>query len=308
MKKLLNLIVCMTAIWALSSCDFLGGEKSSKEPEKVKTIVELPDSVKQKIVKQDALMKELLNKVDTLTAELNSAKAENAELKKKVAELETPQSTWAYVSIVAFILGLVALIVAFLGFRGIKEKRVIDIFERCISGSGRIKELQFDVHNLLSSQRNNITSGSSYASNSDARLRQLENQMKQVIEAVNQMKNSKHQSVSSLQEKSKSHEKSEYQKVGYAKVDTDIYFMTIYDSNQEGCVFKISFTSQTQGRFNIITLDKILSRNDWQKKVECCGVSIKEASDFRVEEEGECEKIDENTWEVVKPLRIKLLK
>lgn len=49
-------------------------------------------------------------------------------------------------------------------------------------------------------------------------------------------------------------------------------------------------------------------RNDWQQKVECSGISIKEASDFRVDDEGVCEKIDENTWQVVKPLRIRLLK
>ena len=74
-------------------------------------------------------------------------------------------------------------------------------------------------------------------------------------------------------------------------------------------MFRITFTSQTKGKFNIIALDKIQSRNDWQKKVECSGgVSIKEASDFRLEEEGLCEKIDEYSWKVTKPLKIRLLK
>lgn len=308
MKKLLNLIVCMTAIWALSSCDFLGGDKSSKEPEKIRTIVELPDSVKQKIVKQDALMKELLNKVDTLTTELNSAKAENVDLRKKVSELKSPQSTWAYVSIAAFILGLAALIVTFFKSKRIKKERVIDIFRECLDESSRIKELQTKVLSLSQHYNRTSQASSSYTSNSDIRLRQLENQMKLVIESVHKITSSIPLSASPRQDGAMSREESECQKVGYAKVDADIYFMTIYDSNQEGCVFKISFTSQTQGRFNIIALDKIQSRNDWQKKVECSGVSIKEASDFRVEEEGECEKIDENTWEVVKPLKIKLLK
>ena len=73
-------------------------------------------------------------------------------------------------------------------------------------------------------------------------------------------------------------------------------------------MFKLTFTSQTKGKFNIIALDKIQSRNDWQKKVECSGVSIKEATDFRLEDEGVCEKIDENTWKVTKPLKIRLIK
>jgi hypothetical protein len=84
--------------------------------------------------------------------------------------------------------------------------------------------------------------------------------------------------------------------------------MSIYDSNQEGCVFKITFTSPTSGRFNIISLDKIQSRNDWQKKVECIGDSIREASDFSLVEEGICEKIDKDTWIVTKPLKIRLKK
>ena len=85
----------MIAIMVMSSCSFFDDDKSSKETTEVRTIVELPDSIKQKIVEQDALMTELLNKVDTLTAELNATKTENAELKEKVAELKSPKSTWA---------------------------------------------------------------------------------------------------------------------------------------------------------------------------------------------------------------------
>ena len=66
--------------------------------------------------------------------------------------------------------------------------------------------------------------------------------------------------------------------------------------------------SNIKGKFNIISLDKIQSRNDWQQKVECSGISIKEASDFRVEDDGICEKIDENTWQVTNPLKIRLIK
>ena len=113
MKKLFKLIVCMTAILALYSCGLLGDEKPSKEAEEVKTIVELPDSIKKKIVEQDALMTELLNKVDTLTKEMNSTKAENADLKEKLADLKSPKNTLTYVSICAFLLGLVAIIITF---------------------------------------------------------------------------------------------------------------------------------------------------------------------------------------------------
>lgn len=307
MKKVYSLIV-LTAVLALSSCSFFEDDKSSKGKDEIRTIVELPDSVKQKIADHDTFMTELLNKVDTLTAELNLTKEENAELKEKIAELKSPKSTW--ISIGAFILGLIALIISLLKPKGIKEKRVYEIVKKSLDESRRIKELQVNVNNLLSSQRNNRMSNtrSSYAPNSDSRLRQLENQMAQVIEVINKITITASQPVSTRKESTPSRKENEYQKVGYAKVDTDIYFTTIYESNQEGCVFKLTFTCQSKGKFNIIALDKIQSRNDWQKKVECSGVSIKEAKDFRLEDEGICEKIDENTWKVTKPLKIKLIK
>lgn len=309
MKKVCSLIV-LTAVLALSSCSFFEDDKSSKGKDEIRTIVELPDSVKQKIADHDTLMTELLNKVDTLTAELNLAKEESAEMKEKIAELKSPKSTWAYISIGAFILGLIALIISLLKPKGIKEKQVYEIVKKSLDESRRIKELQVNVNNLLSSQRNNRMSNisSSYAPNSDSRLRQLENQMAQVIGIINKITVTASQPVSTRKEPAPSRKENEYQKVGYAKVDTDIYFTTIYESNQEGCVFKLTFTCQSKGKFNIIALDKIQSRNDWQKKVECSGVSIKEATDFRLEDEGICEKIDDNTWKVTKPLKIKLIK
>lgn len=309
MKKVYSLIV-LTVFLALSSCSFFEGDKSSKGTEKIRTIVELPDSVKQKIVEQDALMTELLNKVDTLTTELNLTKAENAELKEKFTELKSPKSTWAYISIGAFVLGLIAFITSLLKPKGLKEEWVYEIVKKSLDDSRRIKELQVNVNNLLSSQRNNRMSNtsSSYAPNSDGRLRQLENQMAQVIEVINKITIPASQPVSTQKETTRPREEHECQKVGYAKIDTDMYFTTIFESNQEGCVFKLTFISQTKGKFNIIALDKIQSRNDWQKKVECSGVSIKEATDFRLEDEGVCEKIDENTWKVTKPLKIRLIK
>ena len=300
MKKIFNIIVCTTVIFTLYSCGLFEGEKPSKGTEGVKTIVELPDSIKKKIVEQDALMTELLNKVDTLTKEMNLAKAENAVLKEKLTNLKSPKNTLTYVSICAFLLGLIALIATFFKPKGVNEERVYNIVEKYFDDY-KIKELRVNVNNLLSAQRNNKTS---HVPNSDTRLQQLESQLSQVIAAVNNIK----QPVSIRQETTRPPEEHEYQKVGYAKVDTDMYFTTIYDSNQEGCVFKITFISEYKGKFNIIALDKIQSRNDWQKKVECIGASIKEASDFRLEEEGVCEKIDEINWKVTKPLRIRLLK
>ena len=311
LKKAINIVVCVATILTLSSCDFFSEKRSGQDTvDSAATVEGISKEIKDKIAAQDTLMNALVLKVDTLAQALSQAQKENAELKVQIEKLESPKNIWAYISIGAIVLGLIALIVSLLKHKGIKENRAYEIVKECLDDSHRIKELQVNVNNLLSSQRNNKVSNtsSSYAPNSDCRLRQLENQMAQVIETINKITPPVSQPVSTRQNPTRSREGNEYQKVGYAKVDTDIYFTTIFESNQEGCVFKLTFTSQTKGKFNIIALDKIQSRNDWQKKVECSGVSIKEATDFRLEDEGVCEKIDENTWKVTKPLKIRLIK
>ena len=311
MKNAINIVVCVVIILTISSCDFFSEKPSTQDSVGSAATVEgISKEIKGKIAAQDTLMNALVLKVDTLAQALSQAQKENAELKVQIEKLESPKNIWAYISIGAIVLGLIALIVSLLRHKGIKENRAKEIVNECLDDSHRIKVLQVNVNNLLSSQRNNKVSNtsSSYAPNSDCRLRQLENQMAQVIETINKITPLASQPVSTRQNPTRSREGNEYQKVGYAKVDTDIYFTTILESNQEGCVFKLTFTSQTKGKFNIIALDKIQSRNDWQKKVECSGVSIKEATDFRLEDEGVCEKIDENTWKVTKPLKIRLIK
>jgi hypothetical protein len=94
-------------------------------------------------------------------------------------------------------------------------------------------------------------------------------------------------------------------KVGYANINTGKYFTKILDSSQETCVFSINFMSETKGEFTIISLDKIKSRNGWQEVVEYTG-SIEESTSFKEVDKGICEKVDDITWEVTRPLKIRL--
>lgn len=302
MKKIIKLIACFMAIMAISSCNLFDDNNSSKCTKEIQKIVVFPDSVRIKIVEQDSLMAELLNKVDTLTTALNLTKSEIAELRSKVEESQKPKNIWTYVSIGAFVLCMIALIVALAKSKGIKKKKVYDIVKQCIDDSRRIKELQEQVNSLLLQRKSRSTQPISLqSSNSDDRIRKLESQMAQILTNVNLKK-------TPVTDTFKTSGEREQRKVGYARIDSENYFTTIYESNQEGCAFKIIFKNEKQGEFTIISLDRISSSNDWQKKVECNGVSIKEASDFRVEELGVCKNIGHNTWEVTKPLKIKLLK
>ena len=64
----------------MTGCD----KNQSTQPNLNESNVEmLSDTIKQQLVKQDSLSKDLLHQVDTLTTELNSAKAEIEQLKNK---------------------------------------------------------------------------------------------------------------------------------------------------------------------------------------------------------------------------------
>ena len=310
MKKIFLLMLYTVALFTVASCSFFEDEKPSKRQEEVKTIVELPDSVKQKLIAQDEQMSALLNKVDTLTTELNLTKADNVELRKKIDELKSPKSTWAYFSIGAIILSIIALVLSILKSQGIKEERVCEIVKQCLDESRRIKELQVNVNNLLSTQRNNrYTQQNSVPHNLELDIQQLKKQMEPLLrsyistqQAATQQKD---QYPYAQHDSHKSKKEPEYLRTGYANINTGKFFTKILDSAQEGCVFSIKFKKPNIGEFTIISLDKIKSRNGWQEVVEYTG-SIEDATSFIEENPGICEKIDGDTWQVTTPLKIKL--
>jgi hypothetical protein len=140
------------------------------------------------------------------------------------------------------------------------------------------------------------------------RLRQLEKSLGEIVNYIKEQQQNIQMQTTAQRQETQKPDQTETPRVGYARIDYEAYFTTIYDSNQEGCAFKITFKNETQGEFTIISLDRISSSNDWQQKIECSGVSIKDASDYRIEEYGVCKNIGNNTWEVIKPLKIKLFK
>ena len=202
MKNAINIVVCVVIILTISSCDFFSEKPSTQDSVGSAATVEgISKEIKDKIAAQDTLMNALVLKVDTLAQAFSQAQKENAELKVQIAKLESPKNIWAYISIGAIVLSLIALILSLLKPKGIKEERVYEIFKKSLDDSRRIKELQININKLLSSPRNNRDSNipSSYAPNSEGRLRQLENQMAQVIETINKITPPASQPVSTRQ-------------------------------------------------------------------------------------------------------------
>lgn len=307
MKKAINIVVCLATILTLSSCDFFSEKQPVQDPVNSAAPVEgISQEIKNKIAAQDTLMNALVLQVDTLAQALSQAQKENAELKVQVAKLESPKSTWGYMTLASLVIAIIALVLSLLR-KGLSREKVDKIFCNNLDKSKRIAELKVVVSQLQSGLNSNRTSQSVNTSlqNLDARLRSVESYVPRLSSKTNETQNSS--SVTHRQEQLRQTKDLEYLRMGYANINSGNIFTKIFDSSQESCVFSIKFKNANKGEFNIISLDKIKSRNMWQEIVEYTG-SIEEATSFKVEDYGICEKYDDVTWQVTKKLKIKLIK
>lgn len=306
-KKVINIVVCLATILTLSSCDFFSEKQPVPDPVDSAAPVEgISQEIKNKIAAQDTLMKALVLQVDTLAQALSQVQKENAELKVKVAKLESPKSTWGYMILASLVIAIIALVLSLLK-KGLTREKVDEIFRNNLDKSKRIAELQVAVDQLQSGLNSNRTAQSVNTSlkNLDARLRSVESYVSCLSSKTNETQNSS--SVTHRQEQLRQTKDLEYLRMGYANINSGNIFTKIFDSAQESCVFSIKFKSANKGEFNIMSLDKIKSRNMWQEIVEYTG-SIEEATSFKVEDYGICEKYDDVTWQVTKKLKIRLIK
>ena len=308
MKNILNLIVCLVAISMLSSCDFFKDKEANKDTQVNATTVEgISQEIKNKIAAQDTLMNALVLKVDTLAQALTQAQKENTELKVQIEKLESPKSTWGYLTLASLVAAVIALVLSLLR-KGVSREKVDEIFSYNLDKSKRIAELKVAVSHLQSEINNRVSQSlNTSLQNLDVRLRSVESFIARLNSKPNEVYNMPTSSVSHRQEQPRKPQEPEYIKKGYANINSGNIFTKIFDSAQESCVFSIEFKSAAKGEFNIISLDKIKSRNMWQEIVEYTG-SIEDATSFKVEDYGICEKYDDVTWQVTKKLKIKLQK
>lgn len=309
MKKAINIVVCLATILALSSCDFFSEKQPVQDSVDSAAPVEgISQEIKNKIAAQDTLMNALVLKVDTLAQALSQAQKENAELKVQVAKLESPKSTWGYMTLASLAIAIIALVLSLLR-KGLSRERVDEIFCNNLDKSKRIAELKVAVSQLQSRLNGVSLSVNTSRQDLDTRLHSIESYVSRLSSKTNETQNSSNPSVTHRQEQLHQTKDLEYLRMGYANINSGNIFTKILDSAQESCVFSIKFKSANKGEFNIISLDKIKSRNMWQEIVEYTG-SIEEATSFKVEDYGICEKYehDDVTWKVTKPLKIRLLK
>lgn len=320
MIKYYILLLMAFSAFTVSSCDFFRDSETQKNVE-VKYIVELPDTVKQHLIKQDSLYSGLIAKIETLTNELNTAQQNVAQLKRNHKTLENLD--WNYMTVGAIILSVLAIILSILAIvlRGnaLGENDVHRNVKAYLDNSTRLKELQSKVLDLERTKSTN--SSSKYmptgpvSRKAEDRIVYLEGKIKEVIDAVHRHENEIKtcggvKTTPPSTPPTTPPKRPEFSKEGYAKLNSGAFFLEILDSNQEGCVFHIKFKSENKGEFDIISLDKIKSRNGWQEVVETTGnCTMEDATSYKVEDKGICEKLsDGKTWEMKRKLKIKISK
>lgn len=307
MKTYLYILFSLAIAVSVVNCDPPKDDSPSRKRD-ITTIEVLPDSIKQKIDEQNSLMNALVDKVNDLTSELNTSKNEIESLHEEIEGKNKPYGFYKFISIAAILLSIITLISEAIRKNGLKKEEVDDVVIERLRDSEQIKKLQEEVKNLKSKTK--LPHQTSSIEDIESRLVELEDKIRKLAETPNaslpnNVINFPIEKENSFSEEAKV---KGYQRTGYANINSEDFFTQIFPSNQESCVFIIKFNSDLKGEFNIISLDKLKSRNGWQEVVLCTGVSIQDATDFKVEESGICEKIDDNTWQVKKPLKITLIK
>ena len=235
MKKAINIVVCLATILTLSSCDFFSEKQPVQDSVDSAAPVEgISQEIKNKIAAQDTLMNALVLKVDTLAQALSQAQKENAELKVQVAKLESPKSTWGYMTLASLVIAIIALVLSLLR-KGISREKVDEIFSCNLDKSKRIAELKVAVSQLQSGLNSNRASLSVNTSlqNLDARLRSVESYVSRLSSKANETQNSSNPSVTHRQEQLRQTKDLEYLRMGYANINSGNIFTKIFDSAQE---------------------------------------------------------------------------
>jgi len=295
----------------MASCSLLG-ESEKNEDRDIKTIEVFPDSIRKHIIEQDSLSRELISKIDTLTTELNIAKKEIEGLHAGIKELKSP-GLFFVIALISLFMSILAIILSIIRTNKKVDKwGVVDIVkplikEQTMGLEGRMNRAEADIKKV--DKAFSDVQSDPVTSSIKNRLMDIEIKVNKMAEATAAPANS-YPSYTHSTIDSRESQVLEFPKTVYAKVNSNKYFVRIFDSKQEECVYTIKFTGQGEGEFDIISLDKIKSINDLKYVVELTPDSclLEEATNYKVIEKGKCKKVEDKYWEVTKKLRIKVTK
>lgn len=298
----------------ISSCDkLLGGKDDTPLEDRIcdtTTIVDLPDSVKQHLIEQDSLYQGLVDQIDSLTKNLKVANEQVVSLANSVEKIERPTKKWKLFTIIASGLGLISLLLAiFLYFSKTSKKDAEEVSRDYLGNSTRFQNLQQKVE-VLEKQAGKAFISTHIPQTSSRDFSELIKLDKKIADLEKKIENlSVVHPLPTSNNVQTNNERTAFSKVGYAKSNNKNFFTEVLETKQEGCVFVIDFKTEKKGEFDLISLNKIQSISDWKDVVEASGnCSMEEATTYVVKERGQCEKVNDTTWEVTKKLKIKISK
>lgn len=300
-----------------ASCSWFDGSdrKGNKE---VKEIEVFPDSVRQYLIKQDSLKKELISKIDTLTTELNASKNEVEQLQSEIKELKSPNRLLIVLLFLSLLLSFIAIILSIIRTNNKIDKWDVKDMTRQMVRE-HVKELEYRMNraesNIKEINKGFSTSKTTSSSNlTDKRILDLDVRLSR-IERKN-AEESSNQFSYAIQDLTSSttstiNQETETTRKEYAKANSGKFLVQITDSQQEGCVYVINITNKEEGKFDIISLAKIKPVNDIMDVIELApgSCSLEDATIYNVIDKGICKKVEgKPVWEVTKKLIIKVTK
>ena len=271
----------------------------------------------------DSLLNAINQDIGSVKEEIQYFKKTTADLLASEKVIRSNIKTIFYISLGAFIVSLLTIIVVFVKVRTKADISEISLLSKDLNYiKNAYNKLEFSFKQSenskkVSSSSKEVMEQNSIAASLEKRLSILENKMEMsVLNSKSPLYGHNDLNVSKLESKQEESVESRYlssvnKKVEYAQLNNEKYFMDTVSYKLETCVYKIEYLEPNIGAFDLISLDKIQSSNGWQDviDIEPTGdCTMEEAKDFVTLSLGECRKIDENTWKVTNNLKIKISK
>lgn len=300
MRQIIKYLSLMSLLACMFSCGLLDGDNKTNA-ESPETIAQLSDSVKSLKTTQDSINRALLEKVDTLTKELNKANTDIMTLKSNLLQQSKPGSLWNSVSIVSFIVSLIAIVISLFRDNNARNKQALkDLDSKSQGFDNQFAKIQCAIQKLLDMHHTStqcLPSLQSGVNHLRQRVDRIEQEVKKPIVAQTTDNNKKKDGINAPTTYTE-----------YSKAISSKFFTELLSSQQEGCIYRITYTNETDGRFEIVSLSKMKQSNGWEEVVETTGkCPISDANHHKVVEPGKCRKREE-LWEVTDKLKIEISK
>lgn len=235
MGKLIYLLaICISA--SLFSCDSRSCQLDVEEQNALKEdIGVLSDTLKYHLIKQDSISAELLNKVDSLTIALNAVKEDLVVSQKRIDKLGGPKRIWNCLTAGALLLSIIAMILALSLYNivcGIKHEQ---------------KKLNIEVKRIHSDA----------PQQQPQRTTLVENQTEKTLKDLGRRVDSLEKQIMDKENSGTSEQKNPPKtlKKGYARINSEEYFLGVSSCEEETSVYEIDFKDDDNGEFSIISLE-----------------------------------------------------